>query len=154
MITINDRYEPKYFRLNRKFNKSTVFDFICITDSDISIPKITVCSNSMHSLEKLTTKYPNITIDVLKEFYGRSAVKMMERNHRHNVTALASTVNFTRFNGIGMRTFYKDTSPNYMMIYCKIALFDCSTFWKTVIKNFTHIEFIIMRRYSLRMAFA
>ena len=98
----------------------------------------------MHSLKKLTTKYPDITIDVLKEFYGRSAVKMMEKNHQHNVDSLASSVNFTRFNGIGLRTFYNDTSPDYIMVYCKIALFDCRAFWKKVIEDFAYVKLILM----------
>ena len=65
-----------------------------VCHSDISVPKLTVCSNSLHSLEKLRTKYPDITIDVLEEFYGRSAVQLMESKHQHYIGGNIS-VSFT-----------------------------------------------------------
>lgn len=136
----------------------------------------------MHSLEKLRIQYPNVTIDVLREFYGRSAVKFMESNHLHNVrngnssvsvdyyyrtepepklpTVLTSvhlfrhsiqsingiiikvkdklaasnmgTFDFSKFNDIDIRTFYNDTSPDYIIVYCKIELYDCRFYWKKV----------------------
>ena len=63
-----------------------------VETSEISFPRISVCSSSMHSLEKLRIHYPNVTKMMLKELYIQSplteVIAFSKHHHGYNAVSV------------------------------------------------------------------
>ena len=127
-----------------------------------TFPKLTICSKSMHSKQKLRQYYPNVTDQDLRHFYG-AADSREQKNEWEKLTysAVFSTFyskNITFGPKIDLKTFYNRTAPEFLIYYCLLNNANCiripngeSLWQKDLVNIFTffsifHIKlFIILK---------
>jgi len=98
----------------------------------------------MHSKAKLLEKYPDMTIDMLKRFYGKpgSIMESEEKRELWNNMAFVNSVapknsSNSELHGIhswldnlDLREFFDTTYSVYTIFYCRFGSIDCRGYWR------------------------
>jgi hypothetical protein len=99
------------------------------TDENITtmFPKITICLNSMHSLNKLNTYYP----DMVKIHYLGAAkrhivdAKLLSSFYGQRNGTLPPSSNLTYLRSIDVEKFLYETRSDVNIFGCRFGKFDC-----------------------------
>lgn len=123
-----------------------------------TFPKLRLCSNSQHSAWKLAQRYPAISIDQIKKFYGYASSRLeMDLWSKLVITKLTKklAIKWPGTDSVNMTEFFQNTSPGYFIYHCQFGHIDCRRMWRKVVTFYgVCLEFnpvSIIDSYSSRM---
>ena len=112
-------------------------------DSGLTFPKIKICSQSIHSRQKMAKHYPFIDFRDLMTLYGTfyNISNITQKSYLHlyktNMSAiteietdLEKNAKWLYLNSIDLNEMFTRTRPIYIIRVCRLNNLDCKNDWK------------------------